>query len=83
MRGAAHRQDVDKDRRSGFGRRYRDGLHGRGRDAWQGQGGNRRDRFRNRRDRQRERYENGGMPNDGGEHQNQPPRPAPTDSPTP
>lgn len=44
----------------------------------QGQSGNRRDRFRNRRDRQRERYENGGMPNDGGEHQNQPPRPAPT-----
>jgi len=44
----------------------------------QGQGGNRRDRFRNRRDRQRERYENGGMPNEGGgEHQNQPPRPAP------
>ena len=46
----------------------------------QGQGANRRDRFRNRRDRQRDRYrdDNGGLPSDGGENQNQhqPQRPA-------
>jgi len=46
----------------------------------QGQGGNRRDRFRNRRDRQRDRYrdDNGGLPGEGGDNQNQhqPQRPA-------
>ncbi len=37
----------------------------------QNQGNNRRDRFRNRRDRQRDRYREGGLPEDGGNNNEQ------------
>lgn len=62
---------------NGGGGREQDGqdtrAHGQqqGQNQNQGQGNNRRDRFRNRRDRQRDRFRDDGLPQEGGNEQQQ------------
>ncbi|MEO6226972.1 MAG: Rho termination factor N-terminal domain-containing protein, partial [Thermomonas sp.] len=79
----AHRNDANPgtgdNRNSNQGDSQTDNPGGEGQrhDGQRSNNNNRRDRFKNRRDRQRDRYQEGGMPDDGGNGETFVPRPHP------